>query len=44
MGISEGKPMSNFLSVGMDGIGKLNSPSVGSYLFFSILFEVTCEK
>ena len=22
--------MSNFLSVGMDGIGKLNSPSVGS--------------
>ena len=43
-GISTGKPISNFFSIGIDGIAKLNSPWTGLYFPFLLFSDVTWEK
>ena len=42
--ISEGKPIFNFLRVGIDGIGKLNSHLTGLYLPLTVSLDATWEK
>ena len=39
--ISEGKLISNFLRVGIDGIGKLNSPLTRLYLPLTVSLDAT---
>ena len=43
-GISNENPMSNFFKVGIEGTGKLNSPSEGLYFPFHVLLPVTVEN